>query len=137
MSRAAADVCRRKRSPPSLQDTVIRWIGGDLADGLRRTDHVTEPSDLRYRFVRAPRLPAELFREHTAELDQQRPRRDELHAAFEGETVHVLWWAAGKDERGDENVGVEDDPQPRRASAIRRSMSRSVAIPSRLARAAP
>src|SRR5207245_6930759 len=110
---------------------------GDLADGLRRPDPLTEPSDLRYHLVRAAAVPAELLREHPAELDQQRSRRDELHAAFEDETVYGLWRAAGKDERGDEDVGVEDDPQPRRASAMRRSISRSVAIPSRLARAAP
>jgi len=121
----------------SLQDTVIGRIGGDFADGLCPPDDVCEPRDLSHRLVRAAPLPAELLREHTAGLGEQRPRRHEFHATFEDESADVLWRAAGRDERGNQYVGVEDDPQPRRASVMRRSISRSVAIPSRLARAAP
>ena len=121
----------------SFQDPVVGRIVLDHTNAFSRTNDEPGLHDLRYRLLYSEGFPIEFLRQDPGKLREQRWRGDEFDPLFESQAVDVLRSPAGKVERRDQDVGIEDDSQPRRSSWISRSTSFSDLMPSRLARAAP
>lgn len=128
---------RRLRRRPPLRARGRHW--GQRRSGSQarcplptsRSHHVGDS------FLDQGVLPLELLTEHLAKFHQQCARRHKLDSALDAQAVDGLRRPTREHERGDQDVGVEDGPQPRRSSWISRSTSRSFLIPKRPACAAP
>jgi hypothetical protein len=81
-------------------------------------------------------LPSELLGQDATELGEQWRRRDQLDLALERQPLHGFGRTTREDERRDQDVRIEDEPQSR-TSRINRSTSFDVLIPSRAACEAP
>jgi len=120
-----------------FQDPVVGGVCGDLGDNRGRLDDGRDPGELGYGLLDPCRLPAELRLQYRSQLGQQSPGADQLNPLLEHQAVDELGATAWEDESRYQDVGVEDDSQPPRASWISRSTSLSSRTPTTRAREAP
>lgn len=114
-----------------FEHAIIRWVRFDFADLFGRLGNLTDACDLPDGFFRRFARPPELRRQDPSELAEKRGRGYQLDPPLEGEPIHQLRGTSGEEEGGDQDVRIEDDPHPRRASWISRSTSRSSTMPRR------
>ena len=123
--------CRRFQNP------IVGRVSGNLGNSRGRLNKGGDPGELAYGFLNSCRLPAELRLQYRSQFSQQGPRGDQLDAFFENQAIDEFRAPAGEDESRYQDVGIEDDPQPPRASWISRSTSLSSLTPKARAREAP